>query len=53
MFFYRVSYSLDQRVKFEHFDHFHQALDFIKEIRQAGGRANLQKVPRKQWQGVE
>lgn len=47
--FYRVLYSQNGRVKFEDFDYFNEALDFINKIRQSGERANLYKYPRKEW----
>lgn len=46
--FYRVSYSDHGRVKFEDFDFFNEALDFINKIRQSGEHANLHKYPRKE-----
>ena len=47
--FYRVSYSDHGRVKFEHFNFFNEALEFINKVRQSGERARLQKIPRKEW----
>lgn len=42
---YCVSYSDHGLVKFEHFDFFNDALDFINKIRQSGERATLRKIP--------
>nr|DAP27153.1 MAG TPA: hypothetical protein [Caudoviricetes sp.] len=47
--FYRVLYSQNGRVKFEDFDFFNEALDFINKIRESGERASLHKYPRKEW----
>lgn len=48
-YFYNVSYSDKGRVKFKDFDFFNEALEFIKQIRQSGERANLRKIPRIEW----
>lgn len=45
---YCVSYSDHGRVRFEHFDFFNEALDFINKIRQSGERATLRKIPLKE-----
>lgn len=49
MNFYRVSYYIEGRVKFEHFEFLNEALEFVRNIRAAGSKANLQKVPRIEW----
>lgn len=43
--FYRVIYNLDQFVRIRDFNFFFEALDFAKEIRQSGGRANVYRYP--------
>lgn len=48
-FFYKVAYSNNGRIMFQHFDFFHEALDFINQIRKSGERANLYKFPLKEW----
>lgn len=43
--FYRVIYSKDQFIRVQDFNFFFDALDFAKEIRQSGGRANVYRHP--------
>lgn len=47
--FYRVSYSDNGRVRFEDFDFFNDALDFVNKIRKSGERARMYQLPRVEW----